>query len=87
MSRMLLLPSLYAAIVLSKLVQGEVVLVHLLRSLGCQPDSIVLLSKLVHGGVVLIFNPQRACAARVTWSVCLSVSVRSGTTGIKQAYE
>ena len=22
-----------------------------------------------------------------TWSVCLSVSVRSGTTGIKQAYE
>ena len=45
-------------------------------------------------------NPWRACTARVTVvvscvcvcvcvcpSVCLSLSVRSGTTGIKQAYE
>ena len=45
---------------------------------------------------VLLINPRHACAASVTvvvlcvcvcLSVYLSVSVRSGTTGIKQAYE
>ena len=34
-----------------------------------------------------VINPRRACAARVTSSVCLSVDDYSRTTGYEAAYE
>ena len=40
-----------------------------------------------HMYIYIVINPRCTCTARLLYLVCVYVSVRSGTTGIKQAYE